>query len=287
MKLWTLLLSLVLAAGGLSAPQPALAQAEGGAGADEVASMMQVLQVPALVAVLRDEGVDYAMSLDEDLFAGAGGAGWRAAVEAVHDEARMQQRFEAALQTAIGGDPETVAAALSFFGTGRGQRLLSVEIEARRSLLDEAVEDAAKARFGEMVERGDARLDILRRFAEANDLVEMNVQGALNANLAFYRGLAEAGGPGSEDLDEDRMLADVWSQEATVRAETEAWLYPFLAMAYSGLPDEDLEAYIAFSESVAGQRLNTALFAAFDSLFNVQSYDLGLATGRQLAGQDI
>jgi hypothetical protein len=284
----TLLFALAAALGAAAAPSDAAAQAEApAAGEERVAELVQVMQVPAIIEVLRDEGMDYALSLDADLFGGTGGAGWRQTVEAVHDLPRMQGRFEAALNAAVAGDAETVAAALVFFGSDRGQRLLSLEIEARRALLDEAVEDAAKARFGRMVADRDVRLDLLQRFVEANDLVEMNVQGALNANLAFYRGLAEAGGPGSEDVTEENMLADVWSQEADVRAETEAWLYPYLAMAYGGLPDEDLEAYIDFSESRAGKRLNAALFAAFDALFNAQSYDLGLATGRQLAGQDI
>lgn len=287
MTLRPLLLALAVGLAGPLPAAPALAETPAGVPQAALADLMRAMQVPDLMVVLRDEGMDYALSLDADLFGGTGGSGWRATVERVHDLAQMQSRFEAALAAALGEDGEAVAAAIAFFDTERGQHILSLELEARRALLDDAVDDAAKARFGEMVADRDPRLDLLRRFAEANDLVEMNVQGALNANLAFYRGLAEAGGPGSEDLTEDQMLSDVWSQEPDVRSETEAWLFPFLALAYASLSDADLEAYIAYSESAEGKRLNAALFAAFDTLFNAQSYDLGLATGLQLAGQDI
>jgi hypothetical protein len=283
----SLILAAAVACGGLCLPAAAPAETPPALAGHRVAELIRVLQVPGIVAVLREEGIDYSLSLDADLFGGSGGAGWRRTVETLHDLPTMQRRFEVALAGAMAADADTVAAALVFFGTERGQRLLTLEIEARRALLDDAVEDAARTSFAQMVADRAPRLALLRRFSEANDLIEMNVQGALNANLAFYRGLAEAGGPGTEEMSLDQMLADVWSQEAEVRSETETWLYPFLALAYAGLPDEDLQAYIDFSESPAGQRLNAALFAAFDSLFNAQSYELGLATGRQLAGQDI
>jgi hypothetical protein len=93
---------------------------------------------------------------------------------------------------------------------------------------------------------------MLRRFAEANDLIESNVAGALNANLAFLKAMAEAGGGGTVGGDAEAMLAEVWGQEAAVRAETEAWLFPFLALAYQPLSDSDLEAYVAFSETPEG-----------------------------------
>ncbi len=287
MMLRPLILAAAVACAGLAVPAVAPAETPPAVAGDRLAELVHVLQVPGIIAVLRDEGIDYALSLDADLFLGTGGAAWRSTVEAVHDLPTMQRRFETALTGAMAADADTVAASLVFFGTERGQRLLTLEIEARRALLDEAVEDQAKARFAEMVAERAPRLELLRRFSEANDLIEMNVQGALNANLAFYRGLVEAGGPGTEDMSLDQILADVWSQEAEVRADTETWLYPFLALSYSSLPDEDLQAYIDFSESPAGRRLNAALFAAFDVLFNAQSYELGLATGRQLAGQDL
>ncbi|MFN6953040.1 MAG: hypothetical protein ACK4NE_10675, partial [Albidovulum sp.] len=60
-----------------------------------------------------------------------------------------------------------------------------------------------------------------------------------------------------------------------------------LALAYGPLTDEDLRAYLDYSRSPEGKRLNTALFAAFDAVFEPISRELGRAAGRQLLGQDI
>jgi hypothetical protein len=153
-------------------------------------------------------------------------------------------------------------------------------------LLDDAVEDAAKVAAADMAQDHDPRLALIRDFAVAGDLIEMNVAGAMNANLAFYQGMAETGGF-AEEMTEDQILSDVWGQEPQVRADTEEWLFPYLALAYQPLSDEDLEAYTAFWETAAGKRLNTALFAAFDVVFTDISRDLGRAAALQMQGDDI
>ena len=86
-------------------------------------------------------------------------------------------------------------------------------------------------------------------------------------------------------MTEDQMLAEVWSAETDVRAETEDWLYPFLNLAYQPLTEAELQDYVAFSRSDAGQRLNRAMFVAFDAVFTEISHDLGQALGREMQGQ--
>jgi hypothetical protein len=126
----------------------------------------------------------------------------------------------------------------------------------------------------------------LQHFARTNDLIEFNVAGALNANLAFYRGLSQ-GGAFEERLTEDQMLADVWAQEAEIRGETADWLFPYLALSYKSLSDADLASYQAFAETAAGKKLNAAVFAAFDVVFTRISLDLGRAAARRIQGEDI
>jgi hypothetical protein len=182
--------------------------------------------------------------------------------------------------------PQAVAAAQAFFTGPLGARVLTLEIEARRALLDKTVEAAARARVDEMRADDSPRLAALDAFVAANDLIEANVQGALNANLAFYRGMVEAGGLG-EAVDEGTVLAEVWAQEEEVRGETRIWLMAYVAMAYDPLSDAELQSYIDFSATPAGQRLNAALFSAFDAVFVQVSRDLGRAAGLQMIGQDI
>jgi hypothetical protein len=198
----------------------------------------------------------------------------------------MVERFGDAFASDIADNPAAVAKATEFFSSDLGQRILTLEIEARRALLDDVVEDAAELAWSELEAEEDGRAALLRDFAETNDLIESNVQGALNANLAFFRGMAEGGALGPE-VAEDEMLANVWSQEDEVRSQTAEWLYPYLALAYEPLPDADLEAYTAFSASPEGQALNAALFAAYAVLFEDISFALGGAVAMQMQGQDI
>lgn len=292
-----LLRALLLAASGLVAATPALradapvlwsvqAEAPAEKPATEAAALSDLLRIGEVMEVMREEGVEYGGTLEAEMFPGRGGAEWRAVVGLIYDPATMRARFDAVFAREMEADPAATAAATEFFASELGKRILELELEARRALLEDAVEDAARIMAEDMIAGGEPRMDALRAFAEANDLIESNVSGAMNANLAFYKGLAE-GGAMEEDIPEDQMLSDVWSQEAEVRADTEEWLFSYLALAYQPLSDDDLAAYQAFSETPAGQKLNAALFVAFDALFTRMSYDLGRAAARQMQGEDI
>lgn len=256
------------------------------AGADP-AALLTTLRIPEMIAVMQDEGIAYGDELEEQLFPGAGGARWDEAVARVYDEPALLERFQSAFAARLAADPQAMDQIAGFFGTDRGQQILILEIEARRALLDEAVEEAAAVSVDDMRARDDPRLALLERFAMANDLIEQNVSGALNANFAFYQGMSDGGAFDGAKMTEADMLAEVWAQEPDIRAETESWLYPFLALAYKPLSDADVEAYLAFSESEAGRAMNAAMFAAFDEVFREISRDLGRAAAEMLSGQDI
>jgi len=251
------------------------------------AALLTTLRIPEMIAVMQDEGIAYGDELEEQLFPGAGGARWDEAVARVYDEPALLERFQSAFAARLAADPQAMDQIAGFFGTDRGQQILILEIEARRALLDEAVEEAAAVSVDDMRARDDPRLALLERFATANDLIEQNVSGALNANFAFYQGMSDGGAFDGAKMTEADMLAEVWAQEPDIRAETESWLYPFLALAYKPLSDADVEAYLAFSESEAGRAMNAAMFAAFDEVFRDISRDLGRAAAEMLSGRDI
>jgi hypothetical protein len=252
-----------------------------------VMALSATLQIDDILSVMRAEGVDYSQSLETEMFSGKGGPSWSSSVNSIYDQLAMKTRFDEALIAELGGaDPETFDVIDAFFGSERGQRILTLEVEARRALLDKSTEEAAKAHFNELAAKQDPRLDLIRKFAEANDLIEMNVTGALNANLAFFKGMSASGGM-QPDMTESQMLENVWSQEPSIRDETESWLYPYLSLAYQPLSDDDMEAYLAFSKKPEGKILNSAVFAAFNVLFTDISEDLGRAVAKQILGEDI
>lgn len=256
-------------------------------GAERILRLSATMQIAGLLTVMRAEGADYGKTLEEEMFPGKGGSSWDATVSGIYDEAAMKSLFEKALVAELGAaDPKTLEVIEAFFGSDRGQRILTLEVEARRALLNQETEDAAKVHVEDLAAKDDPRLSLIREFAKTNDLVEMNVVGALNANLAFFKGMAAAGGF-EEDMTEDQMLQNVWSQEQAIREETEMWLFPYLAMAYQPLSDDDMKAYLAFSDLDEGKVLNAAVFAAFNVLFTDISGKLGRAAAKQMHGEDI
>ncbi len=262
------------AGGAAVAPSPAIAQ------------LIETMRIDEVIGVLQAEGLDYGTTLEEQMFPDAGGAGWAATVARIYDPVAMRLAFDARLAAELQGKDDAVARMEAFFASDLGQKVLALELEARRALMDDDTEAAAEEAWAALDAEGKARAAMVRDFAAVNDLVDSNVMGALNSNLAFYQGMAGGGALESEMTEED-MLSEVWAQEADIRRETEAWVYPYLNLAYGALSDAELQAYTDFSATAEGQVLNTALFAAFDSVFTPISKALGQAAAVQMEGQDI
>ncbi len=247
----------------------------------ELDTLYEALGTPELIEIMRTEGLEQSNELRQSMFPERA-MGWDRIASSIYDTERMADGFRAAFDAELGDSD--VSPLLAFFASDLGREIIALELSARDALLDSDVEDAAKEAYAALGDRDAARQTALEDFVDANDLIELNVAGALNASLAFYRGLADGG---SFDLTEDVILRDVWSQEPEIRAETVGWMLPYLALAYEPLSEDDLAAYRALSVSDAGRDLNRALFAGFDVVFNRISYALGSAASRFMQGDDI
>jgi hypothetical protein len=270
----------------LVAPVRAETDAAAPAAEVSVATLAQTMRFGDLFAVLRDEGVAYGDTLETDMFPAGGGPGWDRAVATVYDAPKLAAAFETAIATQLGNDPEALAEINAFFSSDLGQRIVALEIDARRAFLDTAAEEAARVAADRRAARRDPKVALIGRFIEAGDLLEMNVAGALSGNLAFMKGMSGTGAYGAP-LPEDQLMSDIWAQEDQIRDDTNTWLYAYLGLAYDPLTEAELEAYVAFSERPAGRRLNAALFTAFDAVFQEVSHDLGRAAGIAMQGSDI
>ena len=129
----------------------------------------------------------------------------------------------------------------------------------------------------DMRQRGDDRLDLLEDFIAANDLIESNVVGAMNSDIAYFRGFS-AGAQKDMGLDEADIMREVWAGEPEARAQVMEWVYGFSALAYQPLDEDEFDAYIAFGKTDAGRALNTAVFAAFDNVYADLARGLGAGT---------
>ena len=239
----------------------------------EIDALYQAIGTPQLIEIMRVEGLEQADELQSTMFPGRGG--WDAVASSIYDTDRMAATFRAEFDATLANSE--IDPLLAYFASDDGARIISLELSAREALLDKDVEAAAEDAFAALPEADPERVALLEEFVSTNDLIELNVMGALNASMAFYNGLADGGG---FDMSEADVLREVWSQEPDVRADTRTWIYSYAALAYQPLSDEDLRAYTALSRTRAGRDLNRALFAGFDAVFNEISHSLGRSASR-------
>jgi hypothetical protein len=273
----------VLVAAMLVLIAPLLARAETTPSPDALAEALSVREV---VAIMREEGLEYGRQIEKDMFTAPAGPRWEATVADIYAVDRVYPAFRKTFDASLAASHADISAMLRYFSSPEGKKTVALELSARRALLDEAVKDAAKLKVQELRTTDDPRLGLEAEFIEANDLVEANVSSALNASLAFYKGLAE-GGAMPPGMPESELLGNVWSQEDDTRAETTEWLFSFLVMAHAPLTDAEMRDYIAFSRSQAGRDLNRAMFDGFDAVFLDISHRLGVAAATHVAGQDL
>lgn len=244
--------------------------------------LLGALGMERMVALMRQEGLEYAVELGDDMLPGGYSESWGDAVSRIYDidamETSVRRGFEAGLEGV------NLAPLEAFFYTPLGAMIVDLELSARSAMMEQEIEDAAKERARSDERAGDDAFVLTDEFVKAGDLLEANVVGALNSNIQFYRGLVDGG---AFALSEDEILADVWSQEEELRAETRDWLYGFLIMAYSPLEPGALETYTELVLTPEGGAMTRALFKGFDDMYGDISYALGLAAAQAMKAQDI
>lgn len=247
-------------------------------------ALLAALGMPEMIQIMRDEGLTYGETIAADMLPGGSSTEWSMAVSAIYDTDMMYEEVRGAFGEAIAGDD--IDAMLAFFATDTGEKIVDLEVSARRALLDDAVEEASKENAAIAMMDETPRYLMVQEFVEVNDLIESNVVGSLNSSYAFYTGLID-GGAMPAGVTAETALQDVWAQEADVRSDTIEWVYSFLLMAYQPLSDDELSAYIDFSKTEAGQDMSDALFSAFDGMFDDISRGLGLASSRFMISQEL
>lgn len=248
---------------------------------DPVARVMAAARVADLMNVVVTEGARHGMGLERSLFPGKGGGAWASAVSAIQSPERLIPMIGNALRERLSEEDATRVAA--FLGGDLGARIVAREVDVRRRLLTGGGERQSMSRSSET--KGD-RPALIEEMIRRLDLLDSNVLGGLNANLAFYRGLGD-GGALQKRLTEREMIAMVRGQEEGVRQSMMTWLRDYMTLAYQPFTEDELRRYIAFAETDAGRRYTSAMFAGFGAVFERTSYDLGQAAARFIAHEAI
>lgn len=247
----------------------------------ELDALYDAMRTDELIDIMASEGIAEGEGLRDDMLGGKGGLGWSAVLATIYEHPRMVTEFRAVFDAELADTDVTPL--LEFFTSEVGRNVALYEVEGRRAMSEDDVEQAAIAAF-EDLDRTSRRHRLLTDFIALNDLVEHNVAGAMTSNLAFFKGLGEGGGV---EMPEAEMLATVWGREEEIRADTTEWIGGYLAFTYDPLSDDDLSAYIALSETRPGRALNRALFAAFYDVYKRISFDLGKSVSSFMVTEEL
>ncbi len=250
--------------------------------ADERAErLMRAMHVTDIVEIMGQEGLEQGRELDKAMLDGAGGTYFQAQIEEIYDADWMREKLTRSVDDNL-SDTQLEQAAL-FFESKLGQTIVSLENSARLAMMDDAIDEVARQIYRQ-ADRDTAFYKLVDEYVQVNDLIEQNVRGSLSADLNFFLGMSDNRGV---QLDGDSMLSQLLDNTEEVTAETEAWIYSFLLMAYQPLSEAQMRENIAFSRTETGRALNEALFRGFDEMIDAISYRLGEAVGRAMSASDL
>ena len=244
--------------------------------------LMDVMRLQEAAQILRAEGLEHAQGLNEDMLAGQGGDGWQVQVNAIYDPARMVETVRSSIEAQF--VDISMEDAISFYTGDLGSEIVSLENSARAAISDETIEAVARAQYEEIAGTDDPRLALIETLITEGGMIDRNVTSAMNSNYQFMRGLSEGG---AMEMTQDEMLADVAAQQEEITEDTTGWLYGYMLMAYSPLTDAELQAYIDFSRTQAGQAINRGLFEGFGAAYAEISYGLGRALSLNMTAQEL
>ena len=250
----------------------------------QMRALWEVMMMDEFVEIISYEGREDGAELGELMISGSGGTVWKQQLLGIYDPERMTEILQNALLDEI--SRRDIDGSIAFYGTELGQRSLELELSARQALGDKALEEASKEIVAELDASNHERLKQIDSYIAANNLIEMNVVGAMNGNFAFLSALAEAGQSPISGSSEE-ILRQVWSQEEEIRSDTIDWARSYFVLSFQSLSHEEVDQLIAFSESIDGQRINSVLLGAFDRLFVQLAADLGTAIAPLMIGEEL
>ncbi len=246
-------------------------------------ALTDALHITDTIAIMHEEGLVYADQVAAAMLEEGATDGWQRQIAQLYDKNRMEQLVLQGLERALNG--ADLAPMLTFYASETGQRAVTLEMAARRAFLDPGTEQAARAAATEAATLTDgpqaALLKRTRRLIESGDLIERNVTASLNADMMFWRGVMDSGGPGpvADEGDEADLVDAVTATLEETRRETEEWMTAFLMVACGPLTSEQMDKYTTFFETRDGRVLNAALFEGFNAMYDQLAYLLGRTAG--------
>lgn len=243
---------------------------------DEISALLEAILFPQVVEVLATEGQGMAEDLAESGY-GVPQEAWATMLAQLYDPDVMESAFHEELSAALAG--ADLAPLLTFYRSDLGEEIARLELETRKAMQGDEAQEAAGAAWAALDPTSE-RAKMIEAYVQSNDLIDMNVVGAMNSDIAYYQGLWRDGAPEGMGMSNEELLDQIWASEPEVRADVAEWVYGFSTLAYKDLNDAEFADYIAFGKSEAGRRFNAALFSAFDGMYKHLSRGLGVGTAQ-------
>lgn len=231
-----------------------------------------------IVEIMRLEGLADGQSIPQDIMGYEGSSNWDAELQRIYDTESLLAELETSFVEAF--DWRFAEESIAFLETPAWQDALSLEVSARKAMLEPGVEEAVLAGAWDEAGRNSARGRLTRRLMAEAEFVEKNVEGSMRSMLAFYLGLMDGGF--DLGISEGDLYSMILSEEDALYDDIDEWLFAVLLMAYDPLEKEQIEEQIEFWQTEAGAALNDAMFEAFDAMFVDLSFQLGVSAAKLL-----
>lgn len=237
--------------------------------------VLDLARMNDLIEMMREEGIRNSLGSVDQLLPPGNAGEWHQKVARIYDGERMGEAVRSRFSEAVAG--QDLSRIETFLTSELGKKMLENELRARRLLTsDKVYEQAALGAYEQKRRNPDQRLELMRQMVEGNDLVEQNLVGSLNANLAFLEGLAVSEG----DLpNEEMLMAHIIGESEKIREQTEDWIYAFVIYAYQDFSDDEIRQYLAVMRTPENRLYVNAMMSAFNRMRRDLSYALGVAAG--------
>lgn len=194
----------------------------------------------------------------------------RAAAEAAYDTNR--QRSVALRTTTRELQPQHLPALTAWYESSTGAAMTRLEERASADPSSgEAMAEDGRARLAAMPPERRARMERLMRAAR---LVEATLSVTLNTMAGIRQGLAGVMPPGTGPS-EAEMRAQLADELPRLKPQLEEMMVAFCAVAYADATDAQLDAYVDFLRTPAGEHLSDVMQRVLDAVFLDAATELG------------
>lgn len=178
---------------------------------------------------------------------------------------------DARVQLASALTPDDASKTLAWLNSDLGRRIGALEDEAGKSDGFQERAEAAAARFQRLPQR---RIERYEQLLKATRAGEGGATIAINTTMATARGVASLASD-SPDENLDAIRAQIEQNRPKVVETLNQQFLVLFSGAYASLEDQELDQYIAFSESPAGSHYNEALIKVIDAVMTHAALDAG------------